>query len=241
MDWPKFFPRLLHISMTFRITSFSQQQSLSRFVGLSTCTNLQIVLNEMVMSKEATTARGDYLDKASRTLISSSPAISAHLQSVRRKVVENADGETLSGPRNETCGACGYMLIPGWSCKFITKGINIDRTRKDRINKESGDEKTLKLQCSKCNVLTTRKATRPIARHKSYSASSQFPSSVPTNVKATTINPSAETSSEDTAQPSRKRTRGKNSTLQSMLANSKIATPTRSKGFGLDLKDLMKT
>ena len=193
------------------------------------------------MSKEAPIARGDYLDKASRNLISSSPTISAHLQTVRRRVVENADGETLSGPWNETCGACGSLLIPGCSCKVITKGVGIDHSSKDRINKESGDEKTLKLQCSKCNALTTRKATRPIARHKSYSASSQFPSSVPTNVKATMINPSARASSEDTAQPSRKRTRGKNSSLQSMLANSKIATPTRSKGFGLDLKDLMKT
>ena len=192
------------------------------------------------MAPDSAAARLRYLDHASQCLLTSSPAISAHLETVRQEVAEEKGNSTSSEPFIRSCTACGNILVPGWSCKSIRETLP-KRTRKDRIAKEKNPGvKVLKWQCSKCDAVTAieaakagrqRIATVPSSRTASLA---QKETPIPTSTK-----PSEATS--NTSKASKKRAKGKKSSLQTMLANHNKLSANRPEGFGLDLMDLMKS
>jgi hypothetical protein len=66
-------------------------------------------------------SRFAYLQGAAHLLAISSPSASAFLGLARDRLVEDSAIEVSTREwdalRRETCGACGNMLAPGWSCK----------------------------------------------------------------------------------------------------------------------------
>lgn len=193
------------------------------------------------MAKVLVDARLLYLDNASKNLLKPSPAISAHLQSVRQSVIGERDEVSSPQTTERTCAACGNILIPGWSCESITE-TSTKRTRKDRREKKRGSMKIVNLRCHKCDVITSIESTKPGAKRRK-PHQTQYPILNATAAPGTTKETSLDLTSvpeEIATRPSRKRPRGKKASLQSMLAKQKTAESSTASGFGLDLMDLMK-
>ncbi|EME78424.1 uncharacterized protein MYCFIDRAFT_212380 [Pseudocercospora fijiensis CIRAD86] len=176
----------------------------------------------------AEAARQQYLAAASEALMLSSPAISSYLQTVNEQHVGHP----------QSCSACGSTMLLGWSCTKITTKAHT-RTRRDRM---SGTSKaaTTTLECLRCSSVTTV-VERGLRRSKNAKldrsgklplVSHEQPLRAPKSAmgKAEARAPSAA--------GSKKRGRGKKSSLQAMLADRK--TTGTSSGFGLSLDDFMK-
>lgn len=179
-----------------------------------------------------------FLDDASKRLLGSSPAISAHLQTVRESIIGDEGDDHQPSPIS-TCVACGNLLLPGWSCESLSNTSG-KRTRKERLGRKATGRRRVKFRCHRCNSTTTTVGAM-------LSLKSQKPREAPPSSGGVTSTPaianSANTalSSKDLPRSSpRKRPRTKKSTLQSMLANRKPAEPQVLQGFGLGLMDIMK-
>jgi RNase P subunit RPR2 len=74
---------------------------------------------------DLTASRAKYLREATHLLAVSSPAASALLGSARNRFIEDVESDVPAKEwdalRRETCGACGSLLVPGWSCETSTK------------------------------------------------------------------------------------------------------------------------
>jgi RNase P subunit RPR2 len=83
-----------------------------------------------------TEARAHYLCEAVQLLAISSPSASAFLGSARNKLLQDAEiqlsAKALEAHRREVCGACGNLMIPGWSCELKSK----PRTRNSKVRKQ---------------------------------------------------------------------------------------------------------
>lgn len=181
-----------------------------------------------------------YLESAASILQLSSPPISARLQLESNDLTNDGDTPTAQED-GRSCPACGTTFVPGWSCKTIIK-VAGKRTRKDRVEKGSGDVKTIRVQCLKCDAVTpveSLKSAKNAAKSNSLEkCKSVFPGVQPMRDPP---KPAESDSDEQAGPPSRKRARGKKSTLRSMLSVQQNSTTSAQPGFGLDLKDFMKT
>ena len=185
-------------------------------------------------------ARLQYLDEASLRLLTTSPALSAHLQGARQALADENGNEVVSHGSTWNCAACGSVMVPGLSCTSIRDPPR-KRIRKDRLAKQEFAVKTVKLQCSRCDAITTIEAVKPERSRKVQVAQTRPTTSVheDTAVENRIITKPTTESAEKT---SRKRTRAKKSTsLQSMLAGQKVVKSKETQGFGLDLMDLMRS
>ncbi|KAK0944204.1 hypothetical protein LTR29_004336 [Friedmanniomyces endolithicus] len=190
----------------------------------------------------AASARIEFLQNAADLLTVSSPAASAHLRSSRHQV---ADDHGVERPKDggKVCIACGNVLLPGWSCKIITHDEK--RARLPIANRKPGprpDVKTLRLQCSLCNAITTLQSDKP--RRISKKASSKSISTLEITQEPKCLLPSsAHVHSPKLANTAASRkTRGKKTSLQALLAASqqqqRNSQPIVKRG--LDLMDFMK-
>jgi hypothetical protein len=195
-------------------------------------------------------ARLRFFEQASETLAVSAPTVSSFIRAAKREVpVSHEVGTPISG---NVCNACGQLLLVGWSCEVVRSGEH-KQTRQQRI---SGKTSTTKcVQCSACGTENT------IQHHKRQKKDpSKLPKKVtevkpetamPANQSTPTIQPeqtpvpsplpSKEPTPEATqAKPAvRRKARGKNTSLQALLAAKKPEAPKPS-GFGLDFMDFMK-
>jgi hypothetical protein len=195
-------------------------------------------------------ARLRFLDQASETLAVSAPTVSSFIRASKREVAISHEVET-STPEN-VCNACGQLLLVGWSCEIVRSG-KYRQTRQQRI---SGKTSTTKcVQCSACGTENT------IQHHKRRKTG---PPQLPKQVKEThpettvpAVQPTQATPLEKTPVPSplpskestpevtqakpnvRRKARGKNASLQALLAAKKPEAPKPS-GYGLDFMDFMK-
>ncbi len=95
------------------------------------CSNLNMaVTNQLEL-------RANYLQHAAHLLAISSPSAAAFLGSARDRLIEDAEltlsPKELAATRREICGACGNLLVPGWSCKVSNRA---EQTRKKLMEKE---------------------------------------------------------------------------------------------------------
>ncbi|EME41077.1 hypothetical protein DOTSEDRAFT_47281 [Dothistroma septosporum NZE10] len=182
----------------------------------------------------AATARLHFLDEAANLLTFASPTTAAQLRSERLKSTKEDLAKARVIKDGRICGGCGDSLIAGWNCCIKTK----KRKRQERLNHDKGT-KSMTLQCSRCNSFTTLDhARRTTGRFALQSPKAVESKKVVAEQALNHPTPSA------TTQPSasldsgiRKRNRNKKSSLQSLLADRKIAEPKK----GLDLMDFMKT
>jgi hypothetical protein len=190
-----------------------------------------------------------FLDQAADALAVTAPTVSSYIRASKRNADPTQDLETES--HGNVCNACGRALLLGWSCEPV-RSTEHRQTRQQRI---SGNDTTTKcVKCSACgtesmihqkkkpkitkstNPPHVTKASTGLPARKKNDTSAPLPDQVPMPVPT----PKEKTPDPPQAKPAaRRKARGKNASLQALLANKKPDAP-KSSGYGLDFMDFMK-
>jgi tartrate dehydratase beta subunit/fumarate hydratase class I family protein len=205
-------------------------------------------------NKDALQARLRFLNDSAHLIAIGSPTTSAVLGSHYDKLLAENDLDLQASKkdqdsrRREVCGACGSLMIPGWSCHVIQENIKPKEAQRAKkfSRKSTGKlEKVKVYTCLRCH----RKTVQPVLARESkvllkkpivsksqtiQHAASAAPASITEYASATSKSANAS---------SKKRAKArKQGGLQAMLAKSKteLLGPS-SEDFGLDLMDLMKS
>jgi hypothetical protein len=187
-------------------------------------------------------ARLNYLQEASKALTFTSPVVSSFLNASRVNLI--ADNASTDATDGQYCSGCAQYLFPGLTGNMV-KSTKSKRTRQDRISGNQDYEQ--RVRCSRCgteNTITRTTKTRsrksanvPLTGKTSFEkAICQSQPARPTpSADAPSTTPTAAPQS---TTPARRKSRGKNASLQALLANKKPEAPKKSYG---DLMDFMKT
>lgn len=198
------------------------------------------------MGTSSQDARLSYLDEASKALTFASPVISSFMNASRKTLTTAGAG--ADGRTNDMCSGCAQYLFPGLTGDIV-KSTKTKRTRQDRLRSNTGSEQRIRcLRCGTENAVKRVKANRlektihPAAVRKTIrEMPTQQRQPVQQTLPANASTPAATTISQATTPqattPARRKTRGKNASLQALLANKKPDAPK--KGYG-DLMDFMK-
>lgn len=120
----------------------------------------------MASSRE-TGARAAFLQEAAQLLAVSSPSISAALGSARAKLVEDAGAEFTQKHyeafQREFCGACGSLMIPGWSCQVTVQSGQAYKT-KGATKKPMNSRKKTIYTCLRCHRETSQEIQQRAAQ-----------------------------------------------------------------------------
>ncbi|KAF2747252.1 hypothetical protein M011DRAFT_458539 [Sporormia fimetaria CBS 119925] len=190
----------------------------------------------------ANDARLKYLRDAAQLLSVASPTTAANLNATRIRLARERLVET-EGPTKEwdalcreACGACGNMLIPGWSCKVSMRSLGKKdlKQRKD-TSAVVHEERAMVYSCLRCGRDTTQglppKPTRRLRRPGRHAKGSTPASEIKNqNMEDSTKVVKSVNSS------SKQRAKARKGGLQAMLAKSKNQSSASS---GLDLMDFM--
>ena len=205
-------------------------------------------------NKDALQARLRFLNDSAHLIAIGSPTTSAVLGSHYDKLLAENDLDLQASKkdqdsrRREVCGACGNLMIPGWSCHVVQENIKpkeAQRAKKISRKPTSKLGKAKVYSCLRCH----RKTVQPVVARESkvllkkpivlksqtiQHAASAAPASIAEYASATPKSANA---------GSKKRAKArKRGGLQAMLAKSKTEPLGPSLGgFGLDLMDLMKS
>jgi len=192
------------------------------------------------MASTPVAARLRYLDSASYLVFASSPSTSAFLQNEYRKTADGANLTESEERQQRVCSACGTILISGITSQEHKVRTTTKRRKRGNSPPSVLAEKTQYVECSRCNSRTNRKRDTPKSTQK-LSKTDKRPTAVKGQGMSSPPSSSHKPTSSHRATRTKKRTRKANS-LQALLARSKLETPaTQSPGFGLDLKDLLKS
>lgn len=198
------------------------------------------------MTAESHAARLSFLEKASAALLAI-PTVSSWLE--REKTVALHETGRLVHT-NLKCTGCSRLLLLGYSCDVL----NSPRTRKDRLN---GNPAIKRCKCNACGATNSipaknaRRHRRPATRfHRTEKMKVEGSSSNPTisqrstaakqSPPHTTNEPPLSLDHQAPSRPStssKKRGRGKNTSLQALLANKKPEAPKKA---GFDFTDFLK-
>jgi RNase P subunit RPR2 len=181
-------------------------------------------------------ARLKFLKEAAQLLYVTSPSSSATLGAARNKLIEERDldieasRKEWNALRREVCGACGNLMLPGWSCE-VTRELRPMPKKKDST-KKSRREKDVVYSCLRCHRRTVQPLpTAPVRRLRKETRSIKAQKTEPTAAAPSTAHENKEVKSANAS--SKQRAKARKGGLQAMLAKSK----THSKG--LDLMDFM--
>jgi hypothetical protein len=185
----------------------------------------------------AVDSRAEYLSAAADVLLTSSPAVAAHLRSVRQEVAAGDDGKSAQ-QSGSICSACGETLIPGWSCTLVGKDEN--QARRLESLKQRPQTKTVRMKCSRCNTISTVTSTKPPRdgqkRTKTATTVSITDAMTTSGLAPSRSEPSSTLAS--TIVVGRK-ARGKKSSLQALLAGQQSGAKP-SVTTGLNISDFIK-
>ena len=198
-------------------------------------------------NKDTLQARLRFLNDSAHLIAVGSPTTSAVLSSHYNKLLAENDLDLQASKkdqdsrRREVCGACGSLMIPGWSCHVIQGNIEPQEAqRAKRISRKptSKLEKAKVYSCLRCH----RKTVQPIvARESKVILKKSIVSKSQAIQHAASAAPASITESANASSKKRAKAR-KQGGLQAMLAKSKTESlGPSSGGFGLDLMDLMKS
>jgi hypothetical protein len=107
------------------------------------------------MAVDASEARLRFLKKAAYQLTTSAPTVSAALSSSYIQSVIGFEDDLQHAKndwhtvRREACGACGNILLPGWSSSVSHKSRRTT-ARKRRSKPQTLSEKMIVFTCSRC-------------------------------------------------------------------------------------------
>jgi RNase P subunit RPR2 len=188
---------------------------------------------------DLTTSRANYLRDAAHLLAISSPAASAFLGSARSRFIEDVESEIPAKEwdalRRETCGACGSLLVPGWSCAVSTKSQlhpqSQGSSRKGKTSNRTTTPPSTVYDCLRCHRKTEQLLqTRP----RRHSKKSKAPLAPQPSVITNKMLKEDDAKTIKTANASSKqRQKARKGGLQAMLEKNKA----KSSSQGLDLMD----
>lgn len=185
-------------------------------------------------------ARLRFLESASEEL-RKAPAVSSWLQHTKTVAAAKAGTPTTTG---DTCTGCSRLLLPGFSCDVL----RAPRKRKDRLSGKPVERRGRCHACGTVNELPAkalRRRKRPgqsdaVQSSKSLpnmKRSQSLPSKTPSQLpKPGPVPPQQASTSTQPPNPTKKRARGKNASLQALLANKKPDAPKKP---GFDFMDFL--
>lgn len=199
------------------------------------------------MANHDMSARLRHLNNAAQLMSTGSPETSAYLMSQVNQLMFDHEIETPESHRRYACGACGSIMIPGWTSSVEKEALQTKSLRQNtrsgagfsKLQKDHAAEKTtgitsLLYKCNLCGKNTRHR--QPNQTIPAYRRGKRATQSIPLAAPATlTV---AEKSSASTSSKKRARAR-KQGGLQALLAAKKESGGSTT-GFGLDLMDLMK-
>jgi RNase P subunit RPR2 len=186
---------------------------------------------------DLTTSRAYYLQEAAHLLAISSPAVSAFLGSARNRFIEDVESEVPAKEwdalRRETCGACGSLLVPGWSCEISTRPQprRSKSGRKEKSNDLGISNQSTVYNCLRCHRKTEQKLQPRPRKHLKNSRTVVVPEPSMTTKKATKEDDPKTIKTANAS--SKQRQKARKGGLQAMLEKNK----TKSASQGLDLMD----
>jgi RNase P subunit RPR2 len=182
-------------------------------------------------------SRANYLQEAAHLLAASSPTASAFLGSAKNRLAQDAEialpTKELDALRRETCGACGNLMVPGWSCKILNK---------PRVRKAGRDKKTkpkdIALEntstvyhCLRCHRKTEHRLQPQPRRQLRKSTTLVVMQPKMSTIKSVTEDDSKTSKTANAS--SKQRQKARKGGLQAMLEKNK----SQSSNQGLDLMD----
>lgn len=201
------------------------------------------------MALAGSEARMHFLSQAADVLAVSAPTVSSYIRATKRSADPSQDLETTAFEND--CNTCGQALLVGWSCEPV-RSAEHKQTRQQRM---SGNDTTTKcVRCSACGTQSMihqkkkPKITKSAKPSQTTEVSARLPArkkndtstSIPDPVPVPVSTPKEKTPDPPQAKPAaRRKARGKNASLQALLANKKPEAPKTS-GYGLDFMDFMK-
>ncbi|KAI9722000.1 MAG: hypothetical protein M1812_001959 [Candelaria pacifica] len=205
------------------------------------------------MATPALSARLRHLNDSAYLLATTSPATSSYMMSQYNKVALDHYLTLPEARRREVCGACGNIMISGWSghASLEKLGRPIVGNPIRSSSKETPTGMIMIYECHICNRKTRqlfkkRNNVRQRQRRKSTLQSVPPPpsdgSAAITIATSQQVPPSIKQSPVNNGSRRRAKAR-KQSGLQAMLARTKATNTTGgcSENFGLDLMDLLKS
>lgn len=182
-------------------------------------------------SATQTELRAKFLQEAAHLLAIPSPTTAAFLGNACNKLIEDAEvgisSKETDALRRSICGACGNVMIPGWSCKVSNKD-----KRKSTGRKLSVPEKSIQYTCLRCQRETLQTLQRRPGRQVKRSRS--LLDTVPTSAAPTTTRKEEDAAPKTINASSKQRQRARKGGLQAMLEKKK----TQDSGTGgLDFMD----
>jgi ribonuclease MRP protein subunit SNM1 len=203
------------------------------------------------MASPAISARLKYLNDSAHLMVTSAPATSAYLLSRCNRLMFDNDLDQTDAHKRHVCGACGNIMILGWTGKRQLETLSARKRRGNAtstMRRPSSEEaKSVVYACELCNRKTRQSINTTIPRSLGNQGIINRPrvSRTDTPLKALSSDThiaSRTPSSASANASSRKRAKiRKQGGLQALLAKSKETNTRASTGdFGLDLLDLMK-
>jgi RNase P subunit RPR2 len=184
------------------------------------------------------TSRFTYLQEAAHLLAVSSPSASAFLGLARNRLVEDTGTEVPTREwdalRRETCGACGNMLIPGWSCEVSNEHQTRAKSGK-RKSIPSGlatSNTSVVYHCHRCHR-KTEQLLQPPARRQVNKLANRIVSNPSIAAISKPVKEDDPKVLKTANSSSKQRQRARKGGLQAMLEKNK----TQSLSQGLDLMD----
>jgi ribonuclease MRP protein subunit SNM1 len=193
------------------------------------------------MASPSVSVRLQYLNDSAHLLATTAPSTSAYLMSRCNSLMLDNEVEQTDSYRRQICGACGNIMILGWTGTRHLESLRIGQRKRDRIPTAQGSKaevtKAIVYKCELCDRRTRINMNTTIARSTKASVSQSLPKKLLNSTLIKTPSPTSANAS------SRKRARArKHGGLQALLAKNKDsgAVGRPCSGFGLDLLDLMK-
>jgi len=183
--------------------------------------------------------RAKFLQEAAHLLAVSSPTTAASLGQARNRLVEDVE---LQIPTKESdafrrgiCGACGNIMIPGWSCKVSTVPHPKRQLKKDKANTKEPPkpDKSIRYTCLRCHR-ETRQGIQQRPRRQNRKSATLLDTELATRTRKST-NEVGDTAPKTMNATSKQRQKARRGGLQAMLEKKKT-TETSGMG-GLDFMD----
>ncbi|KAG9186556.1 hypothetical protein G6011_09664 [Alternaria panax] len=176
--------------------------------------------------------RAKFLQEAAYLLAIQSPTTASFLGNARNKLIEDAEvdipSKELDAFRRSVCGACGNVMIPGWSCNVSNKGK--DRSIGQKISEA---EKSIRYTCLRCQRETLQTLQRRRRNQNKKRSQSQL-ETIATSEATTMTNKEENVTLKTMNASSKQRQRARKGGLQAMLDKKK----TQDSGSGgLDFMD----
>ncbi|KAI9773985.1 MAG: hypothetical protein M1839_001936 [Geoglossum umbratile] len=209
------------------------------------------------MAPDSVVSRLQYLNDAAHLLLVESPAVSAHLLSQCNKIAFENELDPSSARKRSVCGACGSIMVPGWTChvhpqsagskKVSKKTLKRRRSRKPQMAAPSSvsivdgtemGELEMVYQCRACGRATRQALPKKPPRRPAVPLPPTANTSIPTQHLGLDAAESAGPATANASSKKRAKAR-KQGGLQALLAKRQRGDEL-SGDFGLDLMDLMK-